>query len=252
MREGRGSVVRIHAADLRQRVIQLRRERHTFAEIGRELGTSTTRAYNIYRQALALIPAADIEEHRAESLQLIDDQQQMLISVIERTKITAPRTATESSRVMSVWEERKARLLGLDMPTRTEHRIISAEETEYSIRELERQVGEKRAAAIPEPPLAAIEPPPVPVIAAAIETAADDDVVEADVVADVDEPEPEPEQPYRLPDRGTPPPPPREERQEDKVAEDWAEAYRPPQPPQPEFTEPVPGWRQSVRRTLWD
>ena len=171
--------MRRYAAELRQRVIQLRRERHTFDEIARELGTSTTRAYNIYRQALALIPAADIEEHRAESLQLIEDQQRTLMGIIERTKHSQPRTATESSRVMAQWEERKSRLLGMDAPTRNEYKIIPDDQVEWSIRELERQVGEKRAAAI--------EAPVVPVIAVAVETAADDVVAEADVVADVDQ-----------------------------------------------------------------
>ena len=64
---------RITAAERRAEVVRLRRSRASFDEIGRALGVSRQRAWSIYQKALGEIPAAQLEEHLAEELALVDD-----------------------------------------------------------------------------------------------------------------------------------------------------------------------------------
>ncbi len=106
----------IAAAERRAKVVELRRQRLTFAEIGAAIGVSDTRAYQIYRRALALIPAPQVEEHRAEELGLVDDAIKNLLGIALDESVS-PRTRIEAWTSARGWAEHKARLLGLNAPT---------------------------------------------------------------------------------------------------------------------------------------
>ena len=111
-----GDDSKIRAAEQQTRVVELRRRRRTFAEIGNELGFTPQRAHQIYCQALAAVPALQVDQHRAEELTLIDDAISGLWDIAHDTD--RPRTAVEAWNSIRGWTERRARLLGLDAPQR--------------------------------------------------------------------------------------------------------------------------------------
>jgi hypothetical protein len=123
---------RVTAAERRAQVVALRRRRATFDQIGRALGITRQRAWQIYQGALAEIPAAHADEHRAEELVLIDDAIAALMK-IARDGDTTPRTAVEAWTGIRGWAERKARLLGLDAPTRFEYLTLDAIDAELRL-----------------------------------------------------------------------------------------------------------------------
>lgn len=108
----------IEAAERRARVVALRRQRRTFADIGNELGVSAQRAHQLYWEAVEEVPAAEVHQHRAEELILIDDAIADLLMLAKSHR--QPRTAVEAWNSIRGWAERKAKLLGLDAPTRAE------------------------------------------------------------------------------------------------------------------------------------
>jgi hypothetical protein len=115
---------RLAARERRTQVVALRRERATFEQIGQKLGVSKERAWKLYQEALAEVPAAHIEEHRAEELMLIDDAIADLLEMARDHE--RPRTAVEAWSSIRGWAERKAKLLGLDAPQRHEVLTIDA------------------------------------------------------------------------------------------------------------------------------
>jgi hypothetical protein len=128
------------AAERRAKVVAMRRRRATFDQIGRALGVTRQRAHEIYRSALAEIPAQQLEEHRAEELMLIDDAINHLMK-IARGDATSPRTAVEAWNAIRGWADRKARLLGLDAPARHSLEVITTEAIEAEIARLEAELG---------------------------------------------------------------------------------------------------------------
>jgi hypothetical protein len=124
-------------AERRAQVVGLRRQRLSMAEIGKRMGISRQRAQQLYAQALAEIPAAQVEEHRAEELMLIDDAISDLLDLARDHD--RPRTAVEAWNSIRGWAERKARLLGLDAPER--HEYISLDAIDREIAKLNAQMG---------------------------------------------------------------------------------------------------------------
>jgi hypothetical protein len=59
-------------AERRARVVELRRSRMTFNEIGHQVGLSSQRAGRIFHDALAALPRYGVGELRAEETELID------------------------------------------------------------------------------------------------------------------------------------------------------------------------------------
>ena len=116
---------RITTAERRARVIALRRQRVSFEDIGRVLGVNKQRAHQIYVKALREIPAAEITEHRAEELVLVDDAIRDLLKLARDHD--RPRTAVEAWNAIRGWSERKARLLGLDAPSRKSVEVITSD-----------------------------------------------------------------------------------------------------------------------------
>jgi hypothetical protein len=107
------------SAARRVEVVKMRRARLTFAQIGDRLGITQQRAGQLYREALADVPAQQVDEHRAEQLELIDLAVNRLMSIAADPE-TSPRTRVEAWSAIRGWSERKAKLLGLDAPAKHE------------------------------------------------------------------------------------------------------------------------------------
>lgn len=138
-----GSDQRLSAAERRAEVVRLRRSRLRFDEIGQTLGVTKERAWKIYQEALAAIPAQDVEEHRAEELMLIDDAIRGLLPIARDRQHT--RTAVEAWSAIRGWAERKAKLLGLDAPDR--HEIITIDAIDRELATLHAQLARADSAA---------------------------------------------------------------------------------------------------------
>ncbi len=102
-------------AELRRNVVALRRQRLTFEEIGARCGFSGPRAYRVYADALKAIPTPNVEMHRKEQLDLIDRAIDGLLKVADNPG-DDPNAAIRAWNSICRFLERKARLLGLDMP----------------------------------------------------------------------------------------------------------------------------------------
>ena len=111
----KGSHVRAAAAERQARVVGLRRQRVTFAEIGRAEGISEQRAWQVYQAALHAIVAPSVAEHRAEEMMLADDAIRDLLS-IARNHGKSARTSVEAWNSIRGWAEHKARIGGLNTP----------------------------------------------------------------------------------------------------------------------------------------
>ena len=118
-RSTKGSPARVDAAERRAQVAQMRRARLPFAEIGRRIGVSEQRAWQIYQEAIAAIPAAAVNQHRAEELVLVDDATRALLGIAADKSVT-PRTRVEAWNSIRSWAEHKARILGLNAATKVE------------------------------------------------------------------------------------------------------------------------------------
>ena len=59
------------SAERMRQIVAMRRARMTQDAIAQKLGISQQRVSQLYRRALAEVPAADVEQHRAEELDLI-------------------------------------------------------------------------------------------------------------------------------------------------------------------------------------
>jgi hypothetical protein len=109
---GQSPAARIETAERRARVIELRRRGLTFAEIGRECGFSVQRAHEIYLEALKAIPAREVDQYRAEALELAHAAIERLLEIA--TDGRQPRTSVEAWNSIRAWSERIAKTVGSD------------------------------------------------------------------------------------------------------------------------------------------
>lgn len=121
-------------------VVELRRRRLTQADIARRLGVTQQRVSQIYSQALTLVVAQQVDEHRAEELTLIDDAIADLLPIARDPEATSQRTRVEAWTAIRGWAERKASLLGLDAPKQFEFLTLDA--IDAQLRALKAQMGE--------------------------------------------------------------------------------------------------------------
>lgn len=113
-----GSDARITAAERSAQVVELRRMRLSFAQIGDRLGISSAAAWKAYQRALRMIPAPHVAEHRLEELGLIDDAIRNLLPLA--LKRDEPRDAIAAWQAILGWAMHKARILGLNAPVQVE------------------------------------------------------------------------------------------------------------------------------------
>jgi hypothetical protein len=114
------------AAQRRARVVELRADRWTFAQIGAELGISRQRAHQLYDAVLASYRPRDLDLHRTEELELIDAACRDLLEIARDRRtdedgilVVSARDRAKAWEVLRAWADRKARLLGLDEPKRS-------------------------------------------------------------------------------------------------------------------------------------
>lgn len=124
-------------------VVALRRQRLTQDEIARRMGISQQRVSQLYRQALAEVPASDVGEHRAEELMLIDDAIANLMPIARDH--TRARSAVEAWNAIRGWAERKARLLGLDAPARQRVEVITEDAIDAELERLAAEINAGRS-----------------------------------------------------------------------------------------------------------
>lgn len=108
----------VEAAEREKLILQRRRDRVGFAEIGEELGISPQRVHTIYKRALSRIPAQEAAELRAEEAELLDRAVASLMNIVETASKDSDRIAAwgQVTRLM----ERRARLFGLDAAEKVE------------------------------------------------------------------------------------------------------------------------------------
>jgi len=136
------------------RAIELRDQGKDFATIGRELGVGTTRAFELYTQALReCAPSPRTYQHKQEQLRRCDDAARRLLELEAATHVSRPRTAVEALAALRGWEEHRARLLGTYAPAKKAISVIDEDVLDAEIR---RQVAEFEANDWPLPPIKAI------------------------------------------------------------------------------------------------
>jgi hypothetical protein len=129
-------------AGRRARVVELRRSRMTFDEIGHQLGITSQRAGRIFHDALAALPRHGIDELRVEETELIDHAVNSLMGIATDSN-TSDRTRVEAWSAIRGWAERKARLLGLDAPKT--HAVLTLDAIDAQIATLEAELGVRAA-----------------------------------------------------------------------------------------------------------
>jgi hypothetical protein len=128
------------ATDVERRieVLRLRSQQFTFAEIGQQLGITGQRCGAIYRKVLAERVDLSVDEHRAEQADLIDEAVRELRAIANGPK-AGLRYKIDSWLAIVRFLERKAKLYGLDEPTKTEVLTITGLDAE--IAKLEQELG---------------------------------------------------------------------------------------------------------------
>lgn len=129
----------LESAARRARVVEMRRDRATFDVIAAEMGVSKQRAHALYVEALHEVPAARVEQHRAEELDLIDRATRELLTLATDGDVS-PRTRVEAYNAVRGWAERKARLLGLDAPAQVRAQVITDDMVDAAIEDLTREL----------------------------------------------------------------------------------------------------------------
>lgn len=127
------------------RIVELRRHRLGWAEIGEAVGTTSEYARKRYRETMARIPQQSVDEHRAEELVLYDDAVADLM-IIARDLSVSARNRVEAWSTIRAWCERKAKLLGLDAPQQT----ITVDLVDDEIKKLMAEIAKLDAAGIGE------------------------------------------------------------------------------------------------------
>ena len=141
MTEPARTPVRLTAAERRSRVVEMRRSRMSFPEIAAALGVTKQRAHAIYTKALAEIPRAQVEEHIAEELQLIDDGiRDLLLLARDHSK---PRNAVEAWNAIARFIELEARLLDLFPAAKARVHIITEDMVQAEIDRLSAELAGK-------------------------------------------------------------------------------------------------------------
>lgn len=126
------------AADRRAFIVEQRRKHIPFEQIAQQLGITNQRVHQIYTDALRSRVALAVDQHREESLRVIDDTIIQLQAIVDAPPAVSfsvkgqinigpdgepvPDHAQRLQAAEGIrrWEERKSRLLGLDAPTKVE------------------------------------------------------------------------------------------------------------------------------------
>lgn len=132
----RGFIRTEEQARLDVEALKLRSLGWTYQAIADKFGVTAQTAKNRYDRALAAIPADAVEEHRKIEGERLD----MLLQVAMEKALSGEKGALFAiDRVLAI-QERKARLFGLDAPTK--HEVITLDAITTEIMRLEAVLGE--------------------------------------------------------------------------------------------------------------
>jgi len=121
-------------AHLDTAALKLRSLGFTYQQIADKTGISKTAAYHRVKRALAAIPQEAVEEYRRLEGERLD----VLLSIAQNEAFTK-KSMWAIDRCLSIMD-RRAKLLGLDAPTR--HEVITLDAVTAEIQRLERKLGE--------------------------------------------------------------------------------------------------------------
>jgi hypothetical protein len=137
---------RLETAEKMARVVELRRRKLTFQQIGDELGHSRQWCHTLYERALADIPASSVHAHRLEMLDDLNEAEAAVLAVLRANHVVVsnghivsevtgqdddgrpiygePLTdhgpVLDAARTLAVLQARRAKLTGADAPTQVE------------------------------------------------------------------------------------------------------------------------------------
>jgi hypothetical protein len=100
-----------------EQIVALRLRHHSFAAIGRVVGVSKQAAQKTYFKALRRNTDQDISTHHRSELAELDAQQAKLWTVVDNPKVNE-KSLVAAINAMNRIHVRRARLLGLDAPTK--------------------------------------------------------------------------------------------------------------------------------------
>lgn len=118
--------------------LKLRSRGYTYQQIADHMACSKPTAYARVQRALAAIPAEAAEEYRRLENDRLDTLQ-----AIAMHEVVTKKSMQAIDRVLHIMD-RRAKLLGLDAPTKTE--VITLDAIDAEIRRLETQLGENDVA----------------------------------------------------------------------------------------------------------
>lgn len=150
------------SAQRRARIIEYRAERLTWRDIGAREGISAPRAHRIYNDALAEYPVAALAEHRHEEGELIDRAVRDLLAIAgddstyvdgkgNERPTTSARTRVEAWSAIRGWSEHRARLFGLNAPSRSTVDVVTHDGLAEEMARLAAELGQN------DPPVGARE-----------------------------------------------------------------------------------------------
>lgn len=137
------TLTREESAQRKAQIVAMRRKRMPFDAIAAHFDISAPRAHELYWQAVREVPNQQVAEHRAEESDLIDRAVNNLLSIAESDEDVSPRTRVEAWSAIRGWCEHKARLLGLNAPTRKEVTVLTEDAVDAALRKLEEEHAEK-------------------------------------------------------------------------------------------------------------
>lgn len=144
---------------------RLRAAGFTYPEIAQQVGCAISTAHERVRRALKAVPADAVAELRQIEQQRLDDLWKIAWAIATRThplvshgKIIVGENgkplSDDGPKVQAVIallriQERRARLMGLDEPTKHRIEVISEDVVDKAIRELEEELAERAGDAVP-------------------------------------------------------------------------------------------------------
>jgi hypothetical protein len=108
-----------------KKILELRLSGNSFEQIAQEIGVSKVAVFKGYQRALAAIPAAEAAQERKASLARVDSHQLLINGKLDelRAQVPTPQVCSAIAHLELIflkWEQRRAMLLGLDLPRRVE------------------------------------------------------------------------------------------------------------------------------------
>lgn len=140
-------------AQRRARIIDYRAQRLTWRDIGAREDITAQRAHQIYDEALAAYPVASLAEHRHEEGELIDRAVRDLLAIAgddstyvdgkgNERPTTSARTRVEAWSAIRGWSEHRARLFGLNAPSRSTVDVVTHDSLAEEMQRLAAELGE--------------------------------------------------------------------------------------------------------------